>query len=151
MSGLLRSRENSSGRRHSLPLSFNASLAYMLATFVALSLCLLSANAEDSQSVSNVACPAEQLGVTPCRCCKMDCWYAISKSATHELGHIPGQEGEDEAMATLRLIRACMISQCSSVCPPAGPRLFRPSSGLNRERPTFSLGSARPRPIIPMA
>ncbi|VDN54715.1 unnamed protein product [Dracunculus medinensis] len=38
------------------------------------------------------------------------------QAATHELGHIPGQAGEDEAMATLRLIRTCMITECASAC-----------------------------------
>uniref|UniRef100_A0A1I7ZUR7 Secreted protein n=1 Tax=Steinernema glaseri TaxID=37863 RepID=A0A1I7ZUR7_9BILA len=61
-------------------------------------------------------CSARQLIETPCRCCKMDCWYTVASSATHELGHVPGQEGEDEAMATLKLIRACMISECANIC-----------------------------------
>jgi hypothetical protein len=63
----------------------------------------------------------EQLIETPCRCCKMDCWYTVAKSATHELGHVPGQAGEEEAMATLKLIRYCMVNECSEVC--ARPRL----------------------------
>ncbi|KAF8381033.1 hypothetical protein PRIPAC_70175 [Pristionchus pacificus] len=53
----------------------------------------------------------------PCVCCKKNCWYTIASVATHELGHMPGEAGEAEAMATLRLIRACMISQCSDICP----------------------------------
>lgn len=48
------------------------------------------------------------------------------QSATHELGHIPGQEGEQEALATLRLIRECMIRECKSLCRASVPRLFRP-------------------------
>ncbi|TKR59687.1 hypothetical protein L596_029325 [Steinernema carpocapsae] len=44
-------------------------------------------------------CLSAELLETPCRCCKMDCWYTLASSATHELGHVPGQEGEDEAMA----------------------------------------------------
>lgn len=40
------------------------------------------------------------------------------QSATHELGHVPGQAGENEALATLKLIRACMIEECSQLCTP---------------------------------
>uniref|UniRef100_A0A915CPP6 Uncharacterized protein n=1 Tax=Ditylenchus dipsaci TaxID=166011 RepID=A0A915CPP6_9BILA len=109
---------------------------------------------ESSLSSSDNSCSLDQLEVTPCRCCKMDCWYTIAKveqRATHELGHVPGQEGEDEAMATLRLIRACMITQCSNVCPSAAPRLFRPmsSSGKGNTRPVSQL-PARSYPIAPM-
>ena len=39
-------------------------------------------------------CNADQFAHNPCRCCKMDCWYSIAKGATHELGHMPGQAGE---------------------------------------------------------
>uniref|UniRef100_A0AC34G234 Uncharacterized protein n=1 Tax=Panagrolaimus sp. ES5 TaxID=591445 RepID=A0AC34G234_9BILA len=67
------------------------------------------------------SCTTDQLMETPCRCCKMDCWYTVAKSATHELGHVPGQAGEEEAMATLKLIRYCMVNECSEVC--ARPRL----------------------------
>ncbi|VDM51375.1 unnamed protein product [Toxocara canis] len=45
-------------------------------------------------------------------------------AATHELGHVPGQAGEQEALATLRLIRACMISECSNICPMRARPLF---------------------------
>lgn len=68
------------------------------------------------------ACDADQFVRQPCRCCKMDCWYNVAGSAAHELGHMPGQEGEQEALATLRLIRACMIAECSPVCPASGPQ-----------------------------
>ncbi len=44
----------------------------------------------------------------------------LFQSATHELGHIPGEEGEMEALATLKLIRACMISECAALCSTAG-------------------------------
>uniref|UniRef100_A0A7E4ZTM4 Secreted protein n=1 Tax=Panagrellus redivivus TaxID=6233 RepID=A0A7E4ZTM4_PANRE len=74
------------------------------------------------QNRSSESCSAEQLVVMPCRCCKMGCWYAVAKSATHELGHVPGQAGEDEALATLKLIRACMITECSEVCTVSAPR-----------------------------
>ncbi|KAE9548347.1 hypothetical protein FO519_008441 [Halicephalobus sp. NKZ332] len=73
-----------------------------------------------------VSCSAEQALEMPCRCCKMDCWYSISKSATHELGHVPGQAGEQEALATLRLIRACMIQECSGICPKPRVPFLRP-------------------------
>ncbi|CAD5223732.1 unnamed protein product [Bursaphelenchus okinawaensis] len=71
------------------------------------------------------ACSSQQILTSPCRCCKMDCWYAISKTATHELGHVPGQAGENEALATLKLIRACMIEECAELCP-AQRTPFRP-------------------------
>ncbi|TKR60382.1 hypothetical protein L596_027637 [Steinernema carpocapsae] len=70
------------------------------------------------------SCSTQQMLETPCRCCKMDCWYTIAQSATHELGHIPGQAGEEEAMATLKLIRSCMISECSAICPKRRPPPF---------------------------
>nr|CAD2145629.1 unnamed protein product [Meloidogyne enterolobii] len=72
-----------------------------------------------TQAIENKAadvCNADQFAHNPCRCCKMDCWYSIAKGATHELGHMPGQAGEQEALATLRLIRACMITECSPIC-----------------------------------
>jgi hypothetical protein len=50
----------------------------------------------------------------------------IFQSATHELGHIPGQEGEEEAMATLKLIRVCMIEECKTICTRKVP--FRPAA-----------------------
>uniref|UniRef100_A0A1I7ZHU9 Uncharacterized protein n=1 Tax=Steinernema glaseri TaxID=37863 RepID=A0A1I7ZHU9_9BILA len=62
------------------------------------------------------SCSTQQALEMPCRCCKMDCWYSIASSATHELGHVPGQAGEEEALATLKLIRACMMSECSALC-----------------------------------
>uniref|UniRef100_A0A0M3IE03 4Fe-4S ferredoxin-type domain-containing protein n=1 Tax=Ascaris lumbricoides TaxID=6252 RepID=A0A0M3IE03_ASCLU len=63
------------------------------------------------------SCTAEQERDEPCRCCKINCWYTIAAAATHKLGHVPGQAGEEEALATLRLIRACMMSNCSEICP----------------------------------
>jgi hypothetical protein len=75
----------------------------------------------ENNSNGGGSCTTEQLIETPCRCCKMDCWYTVAKSATHELGHVPGQAGEEEAMATLKLIRYCMVNECSEVC--ARPRL----------------------------
>ncbi|EYC07866.1 hypothetical protein Y032_0068g176 [Ancylostoma ceylanicum] len=62
------------------------------------------------------ACTVEEHSEMPCICCKKDCWYTIASAATHELGHMPGEAGEREALATLRLIRACMISDCAGVC-----------------------------------
>ncbi|MFH4980218.1 hypothetical protein AB6A40_006927 [Gnathostoma spinigerum] len=68
----------------------------------------------------------------PCRCCKVNCWYSIASAATHELGHIPGQEGENEALATLRLIRMCMIAECSDICSVRSVLMPRmPMSSLN--------------------
>ncbi|KAI6213792.1 hypothetical protein M3Y94_00193500 [Aphelenchoides besseyi] len=74
------------------------------------------------------ACSSEESIEKPCRCCKMQCWYTIAKGATHELGHIPGEAGEQEALATLRLIRACMMEECGSVCITKNP--FRKPMGL---------------------
>ncbi|ETN85337.1 hypothetical protein RB195_012763 [Necator americanus] len=62
------------------------------------------------------ACTAEQHTEMPCLCCKKDCWYTIASAATHELGHMPGEAGEREALATLRLIRTCMITDCADIC-----------------------------------
>ncbi|CAL2044989.1 unnamed protein product [Caenorhabditis brenneri] len=62
------------------------------------------------------SCAIDERAQIPCVCCKKDCWYSIAAAATHELGHMPGEAGEREAMATLKLIRACMISECSGIC-----------------------------------
>ncbi|VDP25156.1 unnamed protein product [Heligmosomoides polygyrus] len=67
------------------------------------------------------ACSVEEHSQMPCVCCKKDCWYTIAAAATHELGHMPGEAGEREAMATLRLIRACMVSDCADLCMPRIP------------------------------
>jgi len=75
-------------------------------------------------SAAGESCTSEQATENPCRCCKMGCWYAIAKSATHELGHVPGQAGEDEALATLKLIRVCMMEECAGICVAKTP--FRP-------------------------
>uniref|UniRef100_A0AC34QNE4 Uncharacterized protein n=1 Tax=Panagrolaimus sp. JU765 TaxID=591449 RepID=A0AC34QNE4_9BILA len=72
-----------------------------------------------------MSCSPDQAIEMPCRCCKMDCWYTVAKSATHELGHVPGQAGEEEALATLRLIRSCMIEECSAICPKPRAPFFR--------------------------
>ncbi|PIO64204.1 hypothetical protein TELCIR_14176 [Teladorsagia circumcincta] len=42
-------------------------------------------------------------------------WMLVFQAATHELGHMPGEAGEQEAMAALRLIRACMINECAGL------------------------------------
>ncbi|KAL3101247.1 hypothetical protein niasHT_028003 [Heterodera trifolii] len=65
---------------------------------------------------SKEACDGAQFAQMPCRCCKMDCWYSVAGSAMHQLGHVPGEAGEREALATLRLIRACMIAECTPLC-----------------------------------
>ncbi|KAK0426840.1 hypothetical protein QR680_009926 [Steinernema hermaphroditum] len=75
-----------------------------------------SASPADPEKPGPKHCTTRQILETPCRCCKMDCWYTVASSATHELGHVPGQAGEDEAMATLKLIRACMINECATIC-----------------------------------
>ncbi|CAI2354699.1 unnamed protein product [Caenorhabditis sp. 36 PRJEB53466] len=62
------------------------------------------------------SCAIDERAQIPCVCCKKDCWYSIAAAATHELGHMPGEAGEREAMATLKLIRACMIAECSGIC-----------------------------------
>uniref|UniRef100_A0A8R1DQ13 Uncharacterized protein n=2 Tax=Caenorhabditis japonica TaxID=281687 RepID=A0A8R1DQ13_CAEJA len=62
------------------------------------------------------SCAIDERAQIPCVCCKKDCWYSIAAAATHELGHMPGEAGEREAMATLKLIRACMITECSGIC-----------------------------------
>ncbi|VDL71086.1 unnamed protein product [Nippostrongylus brasiliensis] len=67
------------------------------------------------------ACSISEHEEMPCVCCKKDCWYTIAAAATHELGHIPGEAGEREALATLRLIRTCMVNECGSVCIPRVP------------------------------
>uniref|UniRef100_A0A1I7X824 Uncharacterized protein n=1 Tax=Heterorhabditis bacteriophora TaxID=37862 RepID=A0A1I7X824_HETBA len=98
-----------------------------------------------SKSTTPPACSVEEHKQMPCVCCKKDCWYTVAAvsltnyyvcnclfllivillyfsilkvflAATHELGHMPGEAGEREALATLRLIRACMISDCAGVC-----------------------------------
>ncbi|CAI4223584.1 unnamed protein product [Auanema sp. JU1783] len=84
-----------------------------------LPLIALSAPSADLSSSSNtpvVSCSIEEHIQIPCQCCKKDCWYTVAAAATHELGHMPGEAGEQEALATLKLIRACMISECSAVC-----------------------------------
>ncbi|KAK0410876.1 hypothetical protein QR680_005373 [Steinernema hermaphroditum] len=97
----------------------SAVLLQVLFGLVAVCLVLDGVNASplgDPLKGTPESCSAQQTVETPCRCCKMDCWYTIASSATHELGHVPGQAGEEEALATLRLIRTCMIEQCTSVC-----------------------------------
>jgi hypothetical protein len=81
-----------------------------------------------STSADTAICTTEQVATTPCRCCKMGCWFVVAKSATHELGHIPGEAGEQEAMATLKLIRTCMMEECTSLCTAQIARPFRPSA-----------------------
>jgi hypothetical protein len=56
----------------------------------------------------------------------MQCWGSVAKSVSHALGHIPGAEGEQEALATLKLIRECMIQECASICTRKVP--FRPQA-----------------------
>ncbi|KAH7713329.1 Protein F17C11.2 [Aphelenchoides avenae] len=90
-------------------------------------LVLLISSVLPSAFADSASCTSDQIQATPCRCCKMDCWYAVAQSATHELGHIPGQAGEREALATLKLIRACMVEECASLCSASVPRPFRPA------------------------
>uniref|UniRef100_A0A0R3S6E3 Secreted protein n=1 Tax=Elaeophora elaphi TaxID=1147741 RepID=A0A0R3S6E3_9BILA len=69
------------------------------------------------------ACSKEQNGKGACQCCKMACWYDIANAATNNLGHIPGENGEQEALDTLQLIRLCTLLKCRNVCPKI-PRSF---------------------------
>uniref|UniRef100_A0A158P7T2 Uncharacterized protein n=1 Tax=Angiostrongylus cantonensis TaxID=6313 RepID=A0A158P7T2_ANGCA len=66
--------------------------------------------------VPSYACSADDRTQLPCMCCKKDCWYSIAAAATHELGHVPGEAGEREALATLHFIRACMQTDCAAQC-----------------------------------
>jgi len=78
---------------------------------------MIPGSVEGALSPPMSSCAPEEYESAPCRCCKMGCWYTVARSATHELGHIPGQDGEEEALATLKLIRACMITECTPLCP----------------------------------
>uniref|UniRef100_A0A0K0EFE5 Venom protein n=1 Tax=Strongyloides stercoralis TaxID=6248 RepID=A0A0K0EFE5_STRER len=62
-----------------------------------------------------------------CKCCKMNCWNAKADEAANELGHIPGEGSEDEALKTLTLIKKCVMDKCTKYC----KAQFRP-------RPFFS-------------
>ncbi|VDK78971.1 unnamed protein product [Litomosoides sigmodontis] len=62
-------------------------------------------------------CSVEQNGKTVCQCCKIACWYDTANAATNSLGHIPGKNGEREALDTLQLIRLCVLLRCRSICP----------------------------------
>ncbi|CAI5453682.1 unnamed protein product [Caenorhabditis angaria] len=77
---------------------------------------LACALAAPPQQLAKPSCSLDERGQIPCGCCKKDCWYTIAAAATHELGHMPGEAGEQETLATLRLIRACMIEECAEVC-----------------------------------
>uniref|UniRef100_A0AC35TTA1 Saposin B-type domain-containing protein n=1 Tax=Rhabditophanes sp. KR3021 TaxID=114890 RepID=A0AC35TTA1_9BILA len=72
-----------------------------------------------------IGCSHDEVG--SCRCCKMECWHSIANAAIHSLGHIPGQAGEDEALATLKLIRICMITNCGDECSLGGRQRFYPN------------------------
>ncbi|KJH53468.1 hypothetical protein DICVIV_00406 [Dictyocaulus viviparus] len=84
-------------------------------TFVCALIVVVVFAATSSETKPN-ACSAKEHMQIPCVCCKKDCWYTIASAAAHELGHLPGEAGEREALATLRLIRACMVNDCSAVC-----------------------------------
>uniref|UniRef100_A0A914VFH9 Uncharacterized protein n=1 Tax=Plectus sambesii TaxID=2011161 RepID=A0A914VFH9_9BILA len=66
-----------------------------------------------ASSWASGVCEPEQEMAQPCRCCKMRCWYDVAQAAKMELGHVPGEAGEQEVLATLKVIRACMISECT--------------------------------------
>jgi len=83
---------------------------------VQLFLCFLLAVNLIGASPPATTCDLEQEAAQPCRCCKMRCWYDVAQAAKHELGHVPGEAGEQEVLATLKVIRACMIAQCATVC-----------------------------------
>ncbi|CAJ0948419.1 unnamed protein product, partial [Mesorhabditis belari] len=61
-------------------------------------------------------CDAVEQAIRPCLCCKKECWYTIVSAATHELGYMPGEAGEQEALSTLKSIRQCVIENCAQVC-----------------------------------
>ncbi|CAD6189953.1 unnamed protein product [Caenorhabditis auriculariae] len=88
----------------------------MLASMVVLSLLVVIAQSMPNLPQASQACSVEAHLQMPCICCKKDCWYSVAAAATHELGHMPGEAGEREAMATLKLIRACMIADCAPIC-----------------------------------
>ncbi|KAL3986369.1 hypothetical protein ACH3XW_42460 [Acanthocheilonema viteae] len=71
------------------------------------------------------ACSVEKKGKNACQCCKIACWYDIANAATNKLGHIPGQNDEQEALDTLFLIRSCMLLKCRNVCPKIPRALFK--------------------------
>ncbi|GMT10017.1 hypothetical protein PFISCL1PPCAC_1314, partial [Pristionchus fissidentatus] len=94
------------------------SSALSLALLACLASLLVIVSCNPAKPLSAPAsCGVDEYREMPCVCCKKSCWYTIASAATHELGHMPGEAGEAEAMATLRLIRACMIADCSDVCP----------------------------------
>uniref|UniRef100_A0A0K0FNE0 Saposin B-type domain-containing protein n=1 Tax=Strongyloides venezuelensis TaxID=75913 RepID=A0A0K0FNE0_STRVS len=51
-----------------------------------------------------------------CKCCKLDCWHSKAEQATDELGHIPGENNEEEALNTLKLIKKCVTEKCTQLC-----------------------------------
>ncbi|KAK6109479.1 hypothetical protein QQG55_36170 [Brugia pahangi] len=66
---------------------------------------------------STSACSVKQKGKSICQCCKITCWYDIANAARNNLGHIPGEKDEQEALDTLHLIRLCMLLKCGNICP----------------------------------
>ena len=76
------------------------------------------------QPEDSATCSPSYRRQMPCICCKKDCWYTIASAASHELGHMPGEAGEQEALATLRLIRECMIEECGDICTRMRPILL---------------------------
>ncbi|CAG9538564.1 unnamed protein product [Cercopithifilaria johnstoni] len=70
-------------------------------------------------------CSVEQNGKTVCQCCKIACWYDVANAATNNLGHKPGENGEQEALDTLHVIRLCIFLKCHNVCPKTPRGLFK--------------------------
>ncbi|CEF62704.1 Hypothetical protein SRAE_1000097400 [Strongyloides ratti] len=62
-----------------------------------------------------------------CKCCKLNCWNAEAEDASEKLGHIPGENNEEEALNTLNLIKKCMIDKCTKYC----KAQFRPRPFFN--------------------
>ncbi|CAB3397596.1 unnamed protein product [Caenorhabditis bovis] len=87
-----------------------------IVALVFLAIIAVSAVVNAAPQAPPTSCSVDERSNMPCVCCKKDCWYSIAAAATHELGHMPGEAGEREAMATLKLIRACMITECANVC-----------------------------------
>ncbi|VDO82759.1 unnamed protein product [Onchocerca flexuosa] len=68
-----------------------------------------------------------QNGKSACQSCKIACWNDTASKATNNLGHIPGQNGEQEALDALRLIRLCILLKCGNACPKFPRGLFIPT------------------------
>lgn len=64
-------------------------------------------------------CTEDEEIKTPCRCCKMRCWYNVQQQAVSILGHMPGKNDDSESVDTLFMIKTCVKTQCADECDPA--------------------------------